>query len=248
MFSVEPRKKPAVIVFIIILALIPLNFVFGDFLQWSITGNILYFPADNGINSDPAPILPSLGFSLSFHLWGPLRLELTEDIYFTNYEYNSAFGYPMACNPENRSALVIGFLTAVQVTGYFTFGNTVLRAYAGPAADIRLITLSPGLKYTNDFTGNIETDPKLQTEAIGSYFWSEGRWLMPVVGSGADFQINDKFMLGFDIRVWMPVYKLWTNDNTSGIDGWRFGVGLRITPRSSAGRQQAGLQSENPGS
>ena len=54
---------------------------------------------------------------------------------------------------------------------------------------------------------------------------------MPVFGAGMDFPLNDKLLLGFDLRAWFPVYKLWTNDNTPAIDGWRFGAGLRITPR-----------------
>jgi len=200
-------------------------------LQWSITGNIFYFPADNGVSSDPAPILPSLGGVLSLQLVGPLRLEFTEDIYLTNYEYNSTLGYPMACNPENRSALVIGFITAIQFTGNFPLGDkgTAFRVYAGPAADLRIVILALGLNHSSDFTGDIKTDAQLQTDAIRDYFWSDARWFMPVAGIGMDFPINEKFLLGFDLRAWFPVYKTWTGENFSTIDGWRFGVGIRIT-------------------
>jgi len=30
------------------------------------------------------------------------------------------------------------------------------------------------------------------------------------------------------------LYRLWTDENIPAIDGWRFGVGLRITPRKSS--------------
>jgi len=215
------------------LIFIPVNSAFGDSLQWSITGNILYFPADNGVDSDPAPILPSLGGALSLQLTGPLRLEFTEDIYLTNYEYNSELGYPMACNPENRSALVIGFITGIQVMGNFPLGGkgAAFRAYAGPAADLRIIVKAIGLNHPADTTGDIKTDAQLQTDAIRDYFWSGARWFMPVAGLGMDFPINEKFLLGFDLRTWFPIYKAWTDKDLPAINGWRFVAGIRITPR-----------------
>jgi hypothetical protein len=232
MLNFLPRLKQAVVLLILFL-IIPVSSVFGDSLQWAITGNILYFPADNGVDSDPAPILPSLGGALSLQLAGPLRLEFTEDIYFTNYEYNSTRGYPMACNPENRSALVIGFITGIQVTGNFSLGDkgTVLRIFAGPSADLRIVALAVGLNHPADFTGDIKTDPQLQTDAIRDYFWSNARWFLPVAGIGMNFPINEKFLLGFDLRAWFPIYKSWTDKDLPAIDGWRFGAGIRITPR-----------------
>jgi hypothetical protein len=226
-----PRIKQVAVLSLFFLILVPVNSVFGDVFQWSITGNIFYFPADNGVDSDPAPILPSLGGVLSLQLVGPLRLEFTEDIYLTNYEYNSTLGYPMACNPENRSALVIGFVTAIQFMGNFPLGDKgmAFRVYAGPAADLRIVILALGLNHPSDFTGDIKTDAQLQTDAIRDYFWSSARWFMPVAGIGMDFPINEKFLLGFDLRAWFPIYKMWTDENLPTIDGWRFGVGIRIT-------------------
>jgi len=80
-------------------------------------------------------------------------------------------------------------------------------------------------------SGNIETDASLQTEAIRKYFWSDSRWFFPVFGAGMDFPINENFLLGFDLRTWFPVYRLWTDKDLPAIDGWRFGVGIRLTPR-----------------
>jgi hypothetical protein len=226
-----PRLKQAAVLLFFFLLITPVNSVFGDDLQWAVTGNILYFPAENGVDADPAPIIPSLGGALSLPLpfAGFLRVEFTEDIYITNYEFNSALGYPTACNPENRSALVIGFITAVQVTGNFSIDDkgTVLRAYAGPAADLRIVALAAGLNHSSD------SDAKEQTNAIRDYFSKDARWLLPVVGVGMDFPINEKFLLGFDLRMWFPIYKAWTDKDLPEINGWRFGVGFRITPRSN---------------
>jgi len=207
---------------------------FSDNVHWAMNGSIFYFAADNGRQgADPPPILPSIGVSFAWQFWGPLRLEMTEDLYFTNYEYNSKLGYAMACNPENRSAFVLGFLTGVQLTGIFPIGKNGIdvRVYGGPAMDLRLVVLAFGLNHPADFTGDIETDAQLQTDAISDYFWSEGRWFYPVFGAGMDFPINDRILLGFDLRTWFPLYRLWADKELPAIDGWRFGVGLRITPR-----------------
>jgi hypothetical protein len=240
MFKSVPRPKFAVVLFAFIFLFAPLNAAFGDVFQWAITGNIFYFPADDGVKADPAPILPALGGSLSLKIWGPLRLELTEDIYFANYEYISALGYPTACNPENRSSFVIGFVTAILFTGNFPIGNndTACRVYFGPAADLRVVTLAIGLNSHFDFGGNIETDAQLQTDATAEYFWSDARWFIPVAGVGMDFRINEKFLLGFDLRVWFPIYKLWTDTDLPAINGWRFGVGFRITPSIKTATQE----------
>jgi len=209
---------------------------FIDDIHWAVHGSIFYFAADNGRQgADPAPILPSLGASVAWQFWGPLRVELSTDLHMKNYEYNAKLGYPMACNPENRSAFVVGFLTGIQLAGVFPIGSngTLVRVYGGPAMDLRIVTLAVGLKHPADFTGDIETDARLQADAIKEYFWSKGRWFMPVFGAGMDFPISEKFLLGFDLRTWFPVYRRWTNDNIPAIDGWRFGIGIRITPRKT---------------
>jgi len=222
-----------------VIAAIPLNADgFMDNFSWSFSGSIFYFAADNGKQgADPAPILPSLGFAASFRILGPVSIELTEDIYFTNYEYNAKIGYPMACNPENRSAFVLGFLTGLQATALLPISNKGFntRVHAGPAADLRIVTLAIGLDHPADFTGSLEArDPQKETEAIRDYFWSDARWFMFTAGAGMDFPINDRFFLGFDTRIWMPVYRLWTDNDIPAIDGWRFGLGFRITPKKAA--------------
>ena len=207
---------------------------FKDRFSWSINGGLLYFAADNGQQgADPAPILPSLGAAACLNIWGPLGVELSEDLYFYNYEYNADKKYAMACNPENRSAFVFGFLTGLQARAIFPLGKNGIdiRAYLGPAADIRIVTLAFGLNHPDDFTDKIETDAQMQTDAIRDYFWSEGRWLFCTTGAGLDFPVNEKFKLGFDTRIWLPFYRLWTDEDLPAIDGWRFGLGFRITPR-----------------
>ena len=209
---------------------------FSDNFSWAAHGSIFHWAADNGRQGvDPSPILPSLGASAALQFWGPLRVEVTEDLYFTNYEYNAALGYPMACNPENRSAFVMGFLTGIQLTAFFpiTENGMGVRVYGGPAADLRVVVLAFGLNHPADFTGIIETDAQMQTDAIRDYFWGKGRWFLPVLGTGMDFPINEKILLGFDIRCWFPLYRLWTDEKLPAIDGWRFGIGFRVTPRKT---------------
>jgi len=230
---------PAVALLFFFLVTVPLS---ADSLwsniQWSFGGNLFHFAANNGADSDPAPILPSLGFSAAIQITEILWLEVTEDIYFTNYQYNAERDYPMACSQPERSAFVMGFKTGIQLVGKIPINDNgiTVRVYGGPAADFRIVTLAFGLNYEGDFTGDIKTDPQLQTNAIRNYFWSNGRFIMPVIGAGMDFPISEHFMVGFDLRAWIPIYKVWTNDDTPAIDGWRFGIGFRITPlRGSSG-------------
>ena len=213
-------------------------------MHWAGLAGLFYFAADNGVDADPPPILPSLGFSAGWQFMKFLRLELTEDIYITNYEYNAALGYPMACSPENRSAMVVGLVTGIQLTGAIPIGDKgiLLRAYGGPAADIRIVLLAAGLNHPADFSGDINNDAQLQTDAIRNYFWSKARWFMPTAGFGMDFPLTEKLLLGFDLRAWFPIYKIWANDSAPALDGWRFGAGLRITPRKKSGNSQQASQ------
>ena len=228
----------AAVFFFFSLSLIPVGAASLDNVNWATNGSLFYFASGAGKKgADPAPILPSVGFTFAWQFWGPLRLEITEDLYFTNYEYNTTLLSALPCSPENRSAFVMGFLTGFQLTGSFPIGNngTGVRVFGGPAMDLRAVVLAFGLNHPGDFTGDIETDAQLQTNAIREHLWSEGRWFMPVAGAGMDFPLNEKFLLGFDLRTWFPLYRLWTDEQLPKIDGWRFGVGLRITPRKNAG-------------
>jgi hypothetical protein len=93
--------------------------------------------------------------------------------------------------------------------------------------DLRAIAVAGDLNDV-DFTGD-EKDPGVQTDAIKEYFWGEGRWLFPFVGIGFDFPASSKFLVGLDSRIWFPLYRAYTGEALPGLEGYRFGVGMRIT-------------------
>jgi hypothetical protein len=201
-----------------------------DRFSWSLEGSILYFPEDNGNAGDPAPVLPSLGAAFAFHLNGILWLEFTEDLYFTHYAYNYSLNRAVPAAIENRSAFVFGFLTGLQVSGRIPASNVLdFRFFGGPAADLRIIAIASNL-HPDDFSGNPDSDARIQTDSIRKYFWSKARWFMPVAGAGMDYVINEKFLLGLDMRVWFPIYRISKSEELPRIEGWRFGAGLRISP------------------
>jgi len=193
-------------------------------ISWFVNGSVLFFPEDNGMYSDPMPVLPSLGLGASYPITDILKLELTLDFYMTHYGYALDRAVPQAI--ENRSALVIGSLFAFQAAAYFNVTSFMtVRAYGGPAADLRIVLVAEDLN-----SGDMD-DAQRQTDAVLNYFWSSGRWFMPVVGAGVDFNISSRFKVGIDLRVWIPIYRLWTGEDLPPIEGWRFGPGIRFTFR-----------------
>jgi hypothetical protein len=201
-------------------------------VSWGVGGGLGFFGADYGRDADPPAIVPFPGFSVNYTFARLFSVEATEDIYFHNYEYNFGMGYAMACNPENRSAFVLGFMTGVQQRLNLPIGEngTGLRVFVGIMADFRIVTLAFGLNHPDDFDGS-QNDARVQTEKILEYFWGEGRWLFASAGFGVDFPINDKFLIGIEFRSWLPAYRLWADRELPAIDGFRFSLGFRITPR-----------------
>ncbi|MDR2257580.1 MAG: hypothetical protein LBE14_00370 [Treponema sp.] len=213
-------------------ALLPLKADgFSDRFTWSFQGSVLMFPEDNGNRGGPMPVLPAPGAALSYSIWGPLSAELALDLYFTNYKYDFEWDRALPAEIENRSAFVFGFLTGLHALArFFPMDNLILRAYGGPDMDLRIITLAADL-HPDDFSGLPETDAQIQTDAVREYFWEQGRWFLPVIGVGIDYGVNEKFLIGLDFRTWFPLYRTWSGEDLPPMEGWRFGLGLRITLR-----------------
>ena len=197
-------------------------------ISWLVNGTVLFFPEDNGMHSDPMPVLPSLGLGASYPFTKFFALELTWDLYFTHYGYDYDLKRAVPNAIENRTALVIGSFLGIQAVGTFDVTSFMtIRAYAGPAADLRIILLAEDLNEGLDDLKAIRKD----VAKVRDYFWGSGRWFMPVAGVGVDFTLNSRFKLGIDMHVWMPMYRLWTGEDLPAIEGWRFGPGIRLTIR-----------------
>ena len=195
-------------------------------ISWFAQGSVLFFPEHNGMASDPMPILPSPGFGASYPVTKIFRVEATLDFYMTHYGYDDSLGRAVPNAIENRTALVIGSLLAFQAAAYFDVSPSItLRVYGGPAADLRIVLVAEDLNAGLDDMDTIRS----QTDSVRNYFWSSGRWFMPVMGAGADFALNPRIKLGVDLRVWAPIYRLWTGENLPAIEGWRFGPGIRLS-------------------
>ena len=201
---------------------------FFDKISWFAEGSVLFFPEDNGLHSDPMPILPSLGAGASYPITDIFRLELTLDFYMTHYGYSDVLNRAVPDAIENRTSRVIGFPLALQAAVYFNVTPFMtVRVYGGPAADLRIVVVAAGLNEGLDDMDDI----RQKTNSVRNYFWSSGRWFMPVIGAGVDFTLNSRFRLGIDMRVWAPVYRLWSGEDLPAIEGWRFGPGVRLTIR-----------------
>jgi len=200
---------------------------FFNKISWFGVGSVLFFPEDNGNEGGPMPVLPSPGLGISYPLNDFFRLEASLDLYYTHYGYSYNLSRPVPDEIENRTAQVIGFVLAVEAAWYYELNSLfTLRVFGGPAADLRLVLVAGNL--SNETSASMD-DIRSRTDKVRSYFWSSGRWLMPVAGVGTDFKLNSRFKLGVDFRVWMPMYKLWTGEDLPAVEGWRFGPGIRFT-------------------
>jgi hypothetical protein len=227
MERIFPARRLLLILLIFAAFALPLKAqgFFGS-LSWSVSGSVLIFPENNGLHSDPMPVLPSPGMGAAYPVMNPLWLEMTLDLYFTHYRYDFSLDRAVPAAIENRSAFVMG--SALGFQGVYRFDITpaaALRVYGGPAADMRIVLIAEDLNEGVDRMDQI----RRETDAVFDYFWGSGRWLLPVIGAGMDFSLNSKVGLGFDLRVWFPLYRLWTAEDLPAIEGWRFGIGARIT-------------------
>ena len=199
---------------------------FSGKISWFFEASVMFFPEKNGVYSDPMPILPSPGVGVSYPFTNIFKMELTLDFYMTHYGYSGALDRAVPTAIENRSARVIGSVLGFQGAAYFDITKLLtVRAYGGLAADLRIIIMAAGLAPEDEY------DASRQTGLVRKYFWSKGRWFLPVMGVGLDFSINDNTKLGIDFRVWAPLYRLWTGENLPAIEGWRFNPGIRFTIR-----------------
>ena len=199
---------------------------FSEKLGLSFRGSILVFPEDNGLESDATPVLPSLGIAAGWPVFAVMRIELSLDFYGAYYAYSDTLDRAVPAIPDNRSSFVLGSLLGVQALKTFAVGDAGrIRVYGGPAADLRICLDAGGLE------GADAEDAAAETRDIAAWFWGQGRWFMPVAGAGMDFALTEKLLMGFDLRAWLPAWRLWTGGDIPAVEGWKFGAGLRFSAR-----------------
>jgi hypothetical protein len=195
---------------------------------------MLFFPEANGNASAPMPILPALGASASYTVSDLLALELSLDVYGHEYDYDYVLDRAVPANQEFRTSMIFGTIWGFQpVFRFRPWGdNITIRAYGGLALDLRICLLAWDVKGNENHQqvgiGNASTVAKA-SEDIFAYMWGGGRWLFPFIGGGMDFKAIDEIKLGFDLRVWFPVWRAWTGEDLPLIEGFRFGVGFRAS-------------------
>jgi hypothetical protein len=194
----------------------------------SFRGSVLFFPENNGLESDAGGLNPAPGIAALWPVFNFMQIELSLDFYGAHYAYSDRLNRAVPALPDNRSSFVLGSILGIQALKTFAPGDSVrIRVYGGPAADLRLCLTAGGLE------GVDKTNASAETGDIAAYFWRQGRWFMPVAGAGMDFAVTDRLLLGFDLRAWLPAYRLWSAEKLPIIEGWRFGAGMRFSIRGS---------------
>ena len=222
--------------FVVVLPLKAQGFgeIFRD-LQWSARGTLLFLFEDNGNASAPMPILPSLGVGASYSFNELLAFEISLDIYGTTFDYDVNLQRVVAANDEFRSTFVLGsILGFAPVYRFYPRGDAfTIRAYGGLSLDLRLIFRAYGIddneQHTNNNNANTGLTVGQARQEISSYFWGSGRFIYLFMGGGMDFPLLDNIQLGFDLRLWIPVWRIWTGENLPLVDSFRLGIGFRLT-------------------
>ena len=201
---------------------------FFSYFSFSLGTTVLFFPESDALKSDPMPVLPSphiaLGFPFAFPGNTVFSAELSLDLYWTHYTYNSVLQRPVPAAIENRSSLVIGPVVGLQVQGKTEIVPVVvLRYLLGLAFDLRIVLIAEDLNESDLSKASSDT------ELTNDYFRDEGRWFFPFAGAGIDFKLSPGLSFGLSGRVWVPFYRWQTDEGLSGLDGWRFGADFRIT-------------------
>jgi hypothetical protein len=189
---------------------------------------VLFFPESDALDSDPMPVLPSphiaLGIPFAFPGSTTFSVETTLDLYWTHYTYNETLQRPVPAAIENRSSLVIGPILGMQLQGRTGIGPVVfVRYFLGAAFDFRIVLIAEDLNEAD--LAKASSDTALTSD----YFWNGGRWFFPFAGAGVDFKVSPRLSFGVAGRAWVPLYRWLTDENSSGFDGWRFGVDFRVT-------------------
>ena len=208
--------------------------IFSD-LQWSVRGTLLFLFEDNGNASAPLPILPSPGVGVSYSIDDFWAFEISLDIYGTTFDYDVNLQRVVAANDEFRIAFVVGSILGFSpVYRFYPMGDAfTIRAYGGLGFDLRIIFRAYGIDDSDPHSNNNNPNTGLTVgearKEISSYFWGSGRFIYPFIGGGMDFPLFENIQLGFDLRLWLPIWRIWTGQNLPLADSFRFGLGFRVT-------------------
>ena len=239
LISSRAKKRPLALILGLLITVVPLKAqslgeVFSD-LEWSVRGTLLFLFEDNGNASAPMPILPSPGVGVSYSIDDLWAIELSLDVYGTTFDYDVNLQRVVAANDEFRSAFVVGSILGLQpVFRFYPMGDAfTIRAYGGLGFDLRLIFRAYGIDDSELHTNNNDNLTGLTVgearKEISSYFWGSGRFIYPFIGGGMDFPLFENMQLGFDIRIWFPVWRIWTGQDLPLADSFRLGIGFRLT-------------------
>ncbi|HCM27075.1 MAG TPA: hypothetical protein DIC34_11105 [Treponema sp.] len=220
------RIEIAMVAFIAAAALLPAGNAAAAPPTWAFRGGLIAILEDNGLEGDPAPILPLPGAALAIPLVWRLDAEPSIDLYSAVYGFSDLLGRPVPYALEYRSTRVVSALVGLPLAITVPLpGGVRWRFLAGPAFDLRLCLVAEGLE------GADLEDASAETADTAAYFWGSGRWVSPQIGTGVEIPASDKFWLGIEARAWIPAYRLWTGEELPAAEGWRLALSLRAGQR-----------------
>ncbi len=195
-----------------------------------------------GLDSAPSPLAGLVGAEYRLPIWKPgVYFAPSASLFMLGYLWANDQALPAEI--ENRTAFVPSLLLDASVLYTIEKDRFLYSFGGGPAILLRYgfleSSVSPDEKsYDSDMSAGD------QVEEINSYLWSSLRWFYPMVHAGVRYRLTNGWGAGASLRAGLPVFNLWTDQDTSITDSLMVIFCLTITPPS--GKKIADTENTNP--
>jgi hypothetical protein len=186
----------------------------------------LVFIGSNPPSTTPnLAIVPLIGISVPFRLWGPFFVEPGLDFLAWYYEWDSPSGSAVIIPSENGSGFfTIGALISLQAGVSFPVSSVISLGGA--------LGLDFFLRFPLEFQNQVQAE---ESSALG-WFFGNGRFFYPETRLFLRWHISEPVDLLLNLRAFYPVFHLWDGSGQPFWDSLMVsgGIGFAIRMRPAA--------------
>jgi hypothetical protein len=174
-------------------------------------------PATSAGSSSLVTNILGVGVVLPFEPGSRWSFVPTADFYFANYQWFNHTGPAVLADIGDREAFVFGVLLNAPVVYSLNVKPPWKVSFgAGLAINARYGFMA------------VSGVPSSDIDAINSYFWSDGRFIMPSTMARVFYSLTRHVDFGFEALAYWPVFNLWAGRGLSFFDQGIFGGSLVV--------------------